>query len=146
MWSPLRLKVTRMTSGAIRLECRIRPVDRFRIALMACGTGQVAPVIQRLERQAGMREVVRQPAGGVVADATVLLRVEVTLILASRRNAVVARRARSQDLRMVDSDNWRPPTGLWQSSQTLVVWACVAFLPVASVPLWQLKQLPVMLT
>jgi len=44
-----------------------------------------------------------------VADATVLLRVEVTLILASRRNAVVARRARTQDLRMVDSDNWRPP-------------------------------------
>lgn len=98
-----------MTSGAIRLERRIRPVDRFRIALMACGTGQVAPVIQRLERQAGMREVVRQPTGRVVADATVLLGVEVTLILAGRRNAVVARSARAQDLRMVDPDNGRPP-------------------------------------
>ena len=33
----------------------------------------------------------------------------------------------------------------WQSSQTLVVGRCVAFLPVAVVPLWQLAQLPVTL-
>ena len=31
----------------------------------------------------------------------------------------------------------------WQSSQVLVVLMCVAFLPVAVVPLWQLKQEPV---
>ncbi|RLA34221.1 MAG: hypothetical protein DRR15_09300 [Gammaproteobacteria bacterium] len=35
---------------------------------------------------------------------------------------------------------------LWQSSQTLVVCGCAGFLPVASVPLWQLAQLPLIFT
>ena len=34
-------------------------------------------------------------------------------------------------------------TTLWQLSQVLVAVMCCAPLPVASVPLWQLKQLPV---
>ena len=32
----------------------------------------------------------------------------------------------------------------WQSSHVLLVERCVALLPVALVPLWQLKQVPVM--
>ena len=34
----------------------------------------------------------------------------------------------------------------WQASQVFVVLACIGCLPVASVPLWQLKQFPVMFT
>jgi len=33
---------------------------------------------------------------------------------------------------------------LWQSSQIFVVFMCVGCLPVASTPLWQLKQFPEM--
>ena len=46
----LAVKVIRMTTGTIRLERRISPVDDFRIGLMACGTLQIAAVVQRFVR------------------------------------------------------------------------------------------------
>jgi hypothetical protein len=38
----------------------------------------------------------------------------------------------------------RQAVGVWHASQVLLVVRCEVPLPVALVPLWQLKQLPVM--
>ena len=52
-------------------------------------------------------------------------------------------KAGAGDLRVVDARGRPPRVVLWQDSQLLLVVICVAFLPVACVPLWQLTQLPV---
>ena len=68
----LAFKIIRMTAGTIGLEGRVRPVDRLRVVLMALGAGEVAAVIKRLVRQAGMPVRVRDPGDGAVALVALL--------------------------------------------------------------------------
>lgn len=61
-----------MAAGTVRLERGESPIDYFRITLMTGSTGQVAAVIEWLERQPDMIVVSRRPCDGVVAQAAVL--------------------------------------------------------------------------
>ena len=79
-----------MTPGTVRLECRARPVNGFRIILVALGARQVGPVIERLERKAGVHVDVRNPGDSLVAFVAFAIRNEMARISACSNDAVVA--------------------------------------------------------
>ena len=90
--------VTGMTARAIGLVARRRPVDRFRIVLMALGAEEVAAMILRLIRESGVSVVGRYPRTRAVAQTAVLHGVEVARILAGGVRAIVARRTGTEHL------------------------------------------------
>ena len=78
---------------------------------MTLGAVQVAIVIKRLKRQARVLVDVGQPGIRHVADVALLHGVEVPVVLAGCRVAIVAGRAGAQYLRVVDSGNRCPGRG-----------------------------------
>jgi hypothetical protein len=62
----LAFKIIRMTSGTIRLEGRVAPVDGLGVVLVARRTQQVAAVIQWLVQQTRVHIGMRDPGHGVV--------------------------------------------------------------------------------
>lgn len=96
--------VVGVTTGAIGLIGRGRPVHDFRIALMTGGIRaiEINAVIQGLVRQRRVLEIVRQPGHRVVAGAALLCGDEVPVVLAGRDGTVVAGRTRSEHLRVID--------------------------------------------
>jgi len=85
-----RLVVTRVTTGTVWRVTRGGPVDDLGIRAMALGAGKVAAVIQRFIAQPGMTVIDRPPGIRVVAQATVLRRIEMSRVLTGRKRAVVA--------------------------------------------------------
>ncbi len=75
---------------------------------MACGTREIATMILRLVAQPGVTVIRGDPGDGAMAQATVLRRIEVPRILAGGRSAIVAGRARAQDLRVINGNDRRP--------------------------------------
>lgn len=96
-----RFVVTGVAAGTVRLECGELPLHDFGIALVAFGALQVAAVVLRFIRQASVPVVCWRPRIRVVAQATVLCRIEMSRILAGCRRAVVAGRAGAKDLVVV---------------------------------------------
>lgn len=84
------LVVPEVAPGTIRLILRRLPAHRLGITLVTLGAGEVAPVIQRLIDQTEMLVDVRQPGIGHVAGVALLVRNEVSVILAGRYIAVMA--------------------------------------------------------
>ncbi len=104
----LALEVIRVTPGTIRCECRIAPGHRLRVVLVAGRAQQIGAMVQRFIAQPGVLEVVRQPGDGVVAFAAFPRRNEVPGELARRSRAVVAGRAGSAHLAVVDAAGGAP--------------------------------------
>jgi len=102
------LVVTAVASSAIRLESRELPVDCFGVALMALRTCQVAAVVLRLVRQAGMAIVSGCPGGRAVAQTAILTCIEMPGVLPACGGAVVAGRARAENLVVVHHGHWCP--------------------------------------
>ena len=75
---------------------------------MAFGTLEIATMILRLVAQPGVTVIRWNPGGGAMAQATVLRRIEVPRILAGSRSAIVAGRARAQDLGVINGNDRRP--------------------------------------
>lgn len=100
-----------MTTSAIGLERRELPVDNFRIALMAISALQVVAVVQWLIRQTNMLVIRWRPDVRVVTQAAVLRRIKVPRILAGRLRTIVAGRAGSQNLIVVNRDHRFPDIG-----------------------------------
>jgi len=78
-----------VTARAGGLVTRGRPVDDFRIVLMAGGTWQVAAMILRLVGQSCVTVIHLRPYDRVVAQSTILRGVEVIRAFPSRLNTVV---------------------------------------------------------
>ncbi len=97
-----------MTTSTVRLEGGELPIHDVGVAAMAVRAGQVAAVILRLVWQAGVTKVCWRPCVRVVAHAAVLRGIEVSGVWACCGRAVVAGRARSQDLIVIDGGHWRP--------------------------------------
>ena len=106
-----RLVLVGMATCAIRLEGREAPVHGLGVTLVTSGAGEVAAVVERFVRQTRMVIVNGRPGVGVMAQATVLVRIEVTRILSRRRGAVVAGRTGAQDLVVIDGGDRRPGVG-----------------------------------
>lgn len=106
------LVVIAVAPGTVRLERRESPGNNFGIALMAFGTGEVAPVVERLVGQSGMAVVRWCPRVRVMAQTTVLGRIEVPRILAGCRRAVVAGGARAKHLVVVHGCHRFPNVGV----------------------------------
>lgn len=85
--------ITRVTTCAVRLKCRIRPGDRLGIRCMAISTLQVAPVILRLVGQRGVAIVRRRPCVRRVTNIALHSRAEVSRFLPDGNSAIVAGRA-----------------------------------------------------
>lgn len=108
----LAFKIVRMTAGTIGLEGRIGPVDLLRIVLVASRAGEIAAVIKRLVRKAGMPERVRNPGHCVVTGVAFPWRHEVPWIPASCGDAVMAGRAGTEHLGVVDPYHRDPRDGV----------------------------------
>ena len=65
-------------------------------------------MILRLVAQPGVTVIRGDPGDGAMAQATVLRRIEVPRILAGGRSAIVAGRARAQDLGVINGNDRRP--------------------------------------
>jgi len=100
--------VAGVTARAIWAECRITPVNNVRVVLVALSTRQVAAMILRLITQPRMTIIGWRPRNRIMADATVLPRTEVPWILACRNCAVVAGRAGTEYLVVVNIGYGRP--------------------------------------
>lgn len=93
-WSPLvivRPVLAGMAARTIRLIRRVGPGNHFSIGLVAGRTGEVATVIERLERRRRVPELIRCKRIGVVADVAFLGGHEVAIVLAGGGYAVVTR-------------------------------------------------------
>ena len=75
---------------------------------MAFGTLEIAAMILRLVAQTGVTVIRWDPGSGAVAQATVLRRIEVPRVHPGGRSAIVAGRAGTQDLGVIDGSNGRP--------------------------------------
>jgi len=75
---------------------------------MAFGTLEIAAMIEGLVAQPGMPVISRSPGGRAMAKATVLRRIEVPRVHPGGRSAIVAGRAGTQDLRVINGSNGRP--------------------------------------
>jgi len=102
------LVVSEMAPGTIRQILGCLPVHCLRISLMALGAIEVASMVKRLVDQTEMQIGMRKPRIGHVADIAFLIRNEVPVVLAGCCIAVMAGRARTQDLCMVHVDRRRP--------------------------------------
>ena len=80
-----------MTARAGGLVPRGRPIDGFRVGLMALSAGKVAAVIERLVCQPRVTVICRRPCIRTVTQTAILRGVEVIRILASRKDTVVTR-------------------------------------------------------
>ena len=96
------LVVTGVTACAIGLVARRRPVDHFRVVLMALGAKEVVAMILRLIRQAGVSVVGRYPRIRAVAQTTVLHSIEMARILPGGQGSVVAGRTGAENLVVID--------------------------------------------
>jgi len=75
---------------------------------MAFGTREIATMILRLVAQTGVTVIRWDPGGGAMAQATVLRCIKVSRVHPGSRSAIVARRARAQDLGVINGSNGRP--------------------------------------
>mgnify|MGYP001455951219 CR=1 FL=1 len=100
--------VARMAPGAVRLECRETPDDGLGVTFMACPAGRTCGMVERLVAEHRVLEVGWHPGGRGVAIGTLLRSQEVSCRFASRHDAVVAARTRTQHLRVVDADHRYP--------------------------------------
>ena len=66
-----------MAACAIRLVAWRRPVDRFRICLVASSAGEIAAMVKGFVEEPPMPECVRYPRKRFVTDIALLLRDEV---------------------------------------------------------------------
>ena len=98
----IRAVVIRMTAGAVWLERRILPNNDLGIVLVTIGAGEVAAMVQRFERRGCVSEVVGYERIGVVAEVAFNGCYKVPLILADRGYSVVTRRARAENLCVVN--------------------------------------------
>ena len=99
------LIVARVTSGTIRLKCRKLPGNNFRIGLMTVCTSKIAAMVQRLKRQCHVAEIAWCPGIGVVAIVAFHRGNKVSRVFSCRRDAVMATRARTQHLCVIDIRN-----------------------------------------
>ena len=97
-----------MATGAIRLVDGCRPDHLFRIIRVAFGAGEVARMIQRFIAQADVLVDIRDPHIGRMAFVALTTRDEVTRILAGRGVAVMAGRARTQDMHVIHGRDRHP--------------------------------------
>jgi len=102
------LEVVGVATCAVRLVGGGGPVHDFGVALMAVRTRQVVTMIQWFVQQARVHVFVWQPGDSVVAGIAFLLRDEVTRIFASRGQAVVTRRTRTEYLIVIDGEHGTP--------------------------------------
>ena len=86
----IRLKITGMTSGTIRLIRRERPDYNLGIRLVASGAERICGVIEGFERQRHVHEVVRNPGEGVMTSSAFAGCDEVARILAHCGRTVMA--------------------------------------------------------
>ena len=100
--------VARMAPGAVRLECRETPDDGLGVTFMAYPAGRTCGMVERLVAEHRVLEVGWHPGGRGVAIGTLLRSQEVSCRFASRHDAVVAARTRTQHLRVVDADHRYP--------------------------------------
>ncbi len=90
-----------MAACAVGLECGKLPVNNFAVVLVAFRALKIAAVIERLIRQTGVAEIGWSPCVGAMTQTAVLCGVEMPGILAGRGSAIVAGRARAEDLIVV---------------------------------------------
>jgi len=102
------LVVTGVAARACGLVARRRPVDRFRIVLMALGAKEVAAVILRFIRESRVPVVGRNPRIRAVAQTAVLYGIEVAGVLPGGQRAVVAGRTGAENLVVIDRRHWCP--------------------------------------
>jgi len=100
--------IARMATGTGGCITGRRPIHRICVGIVALGAGEVAPVIERLIRQAAVTETGRDPAVRRVTLATIDGRGEVSRIHPGSISAVMAGRAGPKDLVVVDRCNGRP--------------------------------------
>jgi len=100
--------VAGVTARAIWPECRITPVNNVGVVLVALSARQVAAMILRLITQPRMTIIGWRPGDWIMADTTVLPRTEMPWILACRNCAVVARRAGTEHLVVINIGYGRP--------------------------------------
>jgi len=96
-----------MAGRAVGLECGIPPGDLFCIRLMTGRARQVAAMILRFVRQRGVSIIRRHPRVGAVTYIALFCGAEVILVLANCLDAVVAGRARTKHLCMVNGHHRR---------------------------------------
>lgn len=96
------LVVTGVTACTIGLIARRRPVDRFRIVLMALGAKEVVEMILRFIRESRVTVVGRYPRIRAVAQTAVLYGIEVGRVLPGGQSSVVAGRTGAENLVVID--------------------------------------------
>ena len=89
MFVDARLVINCMTTGTGGCIPRGRPINEFRVGLMANGAGEVAAVIEWLVCQTYVTVIRRCPGNRTVAQTAILRSVEVIWILACRSSSVV---------------------------------------------------------
>ena len=89
----VRSIITRMTTGAIRLECGELPDHDFAVVLVTLRAGKIAAMVQWFKRCCRMPELVRDERIGIVATVALQRGYEVAGVFADGGIAVMARRA-----------------------------------------------------
>ena len=102
------LESASVAARAIGLKRGVPPGNQLRVGLVAGSARQVSTVILWLVRECRVTVVSGNPPLGRVAGVTLLRGAEMVRILTYGIGAVVAGRARSEDLRMIYRDDGLP--------------------------------------
>ena len=98
----LTFEIIGVASGTIRLIHRERPINDLLVNLVTLGTSEIATMVEGFIDQADVPVDMRQPGICRVADIALLVRHEMAVVLARCRIAVMAGRAGTQHLRVID--------------------------------------------